>query len=129
MVDTREIWQAPLLKEIAELERKNAELVEQSLRDEPELVSGVEHRLNVKLAELEAERDDATKWRGLSGCNSFEEMHATIGLLADTQAKVAELEATAQRRLELLREALECWDPMQKVASREKVEAEVKREG
>jgi hypothetical protein len=37
--------------------------------------------------ELVAELSDANKWRGLSGCSSIEEMHATIGMLADAQAR------------------------------------------
>ena len=44
------------------------------------------------ISRLRARVEDAEKWRGLSGANSFEEMHATIGLLAESQARVAELE-------------------------------------
>jgi hypothetical protein len=41
--------------------------------------------------ELVAELADANKWRGLSGCSSFEEMHAAIGMLADAQSRNAQL--------------------------------------
>ena len=55
------------------------------------IVSRIEER-DAEIERLRAELADANKWRGLAGCNSFEEMHAMIGMLADAQAQVAELE-------------------------------------